>query len=103
MQQTAIYLLINRLKDQVLANPKVNEFLMLETDASGIAIGAILSCSRDKIHWRLVKFMSKTLLNTQKRWPAHEREAWAIVAALEKFDCYLRGKEFEVYTDNSSL
>lgn len=102
-QQVAMRLLINGLKGQVLANPEINEILKLETDASGIAIGAVLSCSRDGKHWRPIEFMSKTLTDTQQRWPTHEREAWAIVAALEKFDCYLRGKKFDVYTDNSSL
>ena len=99
----AVKSLLEGLAEQVLANPEVDECLRLETDASDIAIGAILSCSKDRSTWRPIEFMSKTLSDTQRRWPVHEREAWAIVAAINKFDCYLRGREFDVITDNASL
>lgn len=101
--QEAMLILLNGLETQVLANPGKYEKLKLETDASDIAIGAILSSSVDNIHWRPVEFMSKTLNDTQRRWPVHEREAYAIVKALEKFDCYLRGRSFDVFTDCSCL
>lgn len=102
-QEQAMQELMLNLEEMVLANPELNEEFMLETDASNIGIGAILSCSSDGISWRPVEFMSKKLTETQQRWPVHEREAWAIVAALEKFDCYLRGRKFRVFSDNSSL
>lgn len=50
-----------------------------------------------------VEFLSKNVNPTQRNWPAHEREAYAIVHSLEKFRCYLLGRKFEVYTDNASL
>jgi len=102
-QEAAMKSLIEGLADRVLANPGVEEKLKLETDASDIALGAILSCSKDGINWRPVEFASKTFCGTQQRWPVHEREAFAIVWSLNKFDCYLRGRSFQVFTDNSSL
>jgi hypothetical protein len=102
-QAKSMNALLEGLIDKVLANPAIDEKLKLETDASDIAVGAILSCSKDGVHWRPVEFMSKVLNDTQRRWPVHEREAYAIVAALNKFDCYLRGRHFEIITDNSSL
>jgi len=95
--------LIEALSEQTLYNPIISDFYQLETDASDFAVGAILSCSRDGIGWKPVEFMSKKLTEVQQRWPVHEREAYAIVIALEKFDFYLRGKTFKVLTDNSSL
>ena len=102
-QTRAVAALLEGLEEQVLANPEVEERFKLETDASDTGIGAVLSCSKDGVHWRPVEFMSKKLSEVQQRWPVHEREAWAIIAALEKFDCYLRGRQFDVFTDNSSL
>lgn len=103
LQEQALRELLQGLENQVLSNPQINDYLQLETDASDIAIGAVLSSSTDNIIWKPVEFMSRTLSDTQRRWPVHEREAWAIVAALEKFDSYLRGRTFSVVTDCSSL
>lgn len=105
VQQEAKQQLLKGLYNQVLYNPEIHDEFKLETDASDIAVGGILSCTSKENYnsWRPVEFMSKVLNETQRRWPVHEREAYAIVVALEKFDCYLRGKTFNVFTDNSSL
>lgn len=96
--------LINQLVVATLSNQMDGEFLKLETDASNIAIGAALYCRTTKEDpWRPIEFLSKSLSNTERNWPVHEREAYAIVYSLEKFDAYLRGKKFDVYTDNASL
>ena len=50
-----------------------------------------------------VEFYSKTLSNTQQKWPVREREAFAIVASLQKFDRYIRGRLTTVHTDHESL
>lgn len=101
---TAVDQLKAAMKDVVLHNPTIGEEFKLETDASDHTVGAILSSRKDKdSEWRPVEFASKTLSLTEQRWPTHEKEAFAIVWALDKFDAYLRGREFEVYTDNASL
>ena len=102
-QRNSVQQLLSGLEDVVLANPLEGDRWLLETDASDIAIGAILSCARGEEPWRVVEYGSKQLNPTQRRWPVHEREAWAIVWAVERYDCYLRGRAFTVHTDNSSL
>lgn len=96
--------LINDLCEVTLANPLEGDFFKLETDASDLAIGAALYCrTTEEDEWKPVEFISHSLNETQRRWPVHEREMFAIVHALEKFDCFLRGRTFDVFTDNSSL
>jgi len=103
-QEAAVAKLKSSLVSIALHNPLDGDNFLLTTDASDVAVGAILSCKKkDSSTWRPVEFASKTLSDTARRWPVHEREAFAIVWALGKFDQYLRGREFVIHTDNSSL
>ena len=96
--------LINSLVDMVLSNPLEGTFFRVETDASDIAIsGALYISAREDGPWKPVEFMSKHLNEVQQRWPVYEREGFAIVHSMEKFDWALRGRKFEVYTDSYSL
>jgi transposase InsO family protein len=79
-----------------------DEFL-LETDASGQAVGAILSCKTKEGVWSPVEFASKKLSETQQHWPTREKEAFAIIFGLQKFEHFLRGRKFVVHTDHESL
>lgn len=87
-----------------LRNPVKGDLLKLETDASGTEIGACLLCRKNEEEARYpVKFLSKSLTDTERKWPTHEREALVIVCSLRKFDAYLRGRRFAIYKDNASL
>lgn len=102
LHQSAVNEAIKRLEHSVLAIPAESNEFMIETDASGHAIGAVLNVKHGE-QWKPVEFYSKTLSKTQRNWPAREREAFAIVAALNKFDCYIRCRPFTVHTDHESL
>lgn len=103
-QENARGKLMEALSEVTLSNSLTGEMLRLETDASEKAVGAVLLCrSTEKEAWKPVEFSSKNLSETERRWPVHEKEAFAIVHALDKFDPYLRGRKFEVWTDNASL
>lgn len=78
--------------------------LKVETDASDTAIAGALFCRANKNEpWKPVEFLSKNLNQTQRNWPIHEREAYAIVHSVNRFDPFLRGRKFQVFTDNASL
>ena len=80
--------------NSILTIPDPNIPLKLTTDASGTAIGAILSQNNQPI-----AFMSKRLSEIQKRWSPAELERFAVVSACQKFRHYLTNRPFTIYCD----
>ena len=72
--------------------------LVVETDASEVAIAA--SLSQDN---RPVAFFSRTLTSSEKNHSAVEKEAYAIVEAIRKWRHYLLGRHFKLITDQRSV
>lgn len=52
---------------------------------------------------RVIYYASKSLYNTEKRYCQTEKEALALVWAVEIFHIYLYGMEFELLTDQKPL
>ena len=74
----------------------------LYTDASDYGIGAWLVQKIDGKD-RTIALMSKTLTKSQKKWHINEKEAYAIVIALQKFEYLIRDVHFTLYTDHANL
>ena len=76
--------------------------LVLETDASGVGVGA---CLYQYIDGRLTPlwFLSKKLNKAEQNYSSRDREALAVVNALVKCECYLLQKPFVLYSDHESL
>lgn len=72
---------------------------ILYTDASPIALGAVLVQEDPEGSTRIISFASKALADTEKRYPQHQREALATVWAVEHFSYYLLGRFFILRTD----
>lgn len=89
----------------VLAHPDFSLPLILSIDASLDGLGAVLSqipASEEKA--RPIAFASKSLSNSQKRYPAHKLEFLALKwSVCEKFSHWLKGHTFTVWTDNNPL
>jgi hypothetical protein len=81
----------------VLALPNFNEVFMLNTDASGIGMGAVLSQNGHPICYFSKKFCPK-LLNAS----TYVRGLCAITAAVKKWRSYLLGRKFIIHTDQRS-
>lgn len=75
-----------------------NEFI-LHTDASGYAIGAVLSNSNGKP----VAYASRSLNKAESNYATIEKELLAIVWATKHFRPYLYGRHFKVKTDHKPL
>ena len=103
-QQTAFEALKEAVKNgPVLALPDPNLPFVVHTDASGFAVGAVLSQKQEDGQIRPIAFLSKKMLDAETRYPVHEQELLAIVHALKSWRHYLHGRKFTVFTDHHSL
>jgi hypothetical protein len=50
-----------------------------------------------------VAFESKKLNETERRWPTHEKEMWAVIHCLKTWGHYIGSKDVVVWTDNVTL
>lgn len=82
--------------------PDVNQPFVLRTDASDTGLGAVLLQAEDGV-LRPVAYASKKLTETEQRYATVEKECYAIVWAMGKFEPYLYGQEFDLETDHQSL
>lgn len=100
--QAAVNHAIDTLAHSTLSTPLDSDEFQIETDASSRSIAGILSVRREQ-DWKPVEFYSKTLSKTQRNWPVREKEAYAIIMSLQKFDSYVRGRNTTLLTDHESL
>lgn len=88
----------------ILIPPKLDKPYIVKVDASAYAVGATLAQLDENNKERPIRFFSKTLLDAETRYPAHEREALAIIKAFKHFRTYLHnGQKITVYTDNAAV
>ena len=93
----------------VLAFPDFKKPFLLETDASGKGLGAILLQKQDNGCYHPIVFASWALTETEQRYHSNKQEFWALKwAGTEQFHEYLSpyGKNrngFVVHTDNNPL
>ena len=81
----------------VLVSPDFSLPFVLETDASDIGVGGMLS-QRNKP----VSFFSQRLSATQRNYTTTDKELLAVVRSLEHFRVYLHSP-FTLYTDHRNL
>lgn len=90
-------------KAPILACPNFDLPFEVHTDASDYGVGAMLCQTIDGVE-HPVAFMSKSLSGAERNYSVTEREALAVLTALEHWRCYLEnGKTFSVYTDHAAL
>lgn len=86
------------LSPQVLALPDFTQTFVIESDASGNGIGAVL-----QQNGKPIAFTSKALGPRNQALSAYEREMMAIIHAIKKWQTYLHGRHFIIKTDHHSL
>ena len=80
----------------VLAHPDPQRQWIVQTDASGLAIGGVLSQKQADDTVRPVAFWSHKLDSAERNYSATERELMAIVKATEQWRVYLHGSPHPV-------
>lgn len=76
-----------------------NDKTVLYTDASPVALGAVLTQESDDGSKRIISFASKSLTSTEKKYAQNQREALGAVWAVEYFSFFLLGRRFTLRTD----
>ncbi|KAJ9557386.1 hypothetical protein OSB04_012000 [Centaurea solstitialis] len=82
----------------VLAFPNFSEPFTIETDASGVGVGDVLTQNKHPI-----AYFSKALGPRHMRLATYERELLAIVAAIDRWRGYVMGRLFVIKTDHQAL
>ena len=97
------------LQAPILAFPDFNKPFLLETDASGRGLGAVLSQKQADGRYHPIAYASRIMNETEQRYHSNKQEFLALKWAItEQFHEYLSpyGKnrnEFVVHTDNNPL
>lgn len=86
----------------ILGFPDMAKPFILDTDASGYGIGAVLSQISDGKEI-VIAYFSKALSKAQRQYCVTRRELLAIVLSLKHFHHYLYGTQFLVRTDHGAL
>ena len=86
----------------LLVHPKPGAPINIMTDASDIAIGAVLQQYLDN-KWCPLSYFSRKLSPTEQRYSTFDRELLAVYCAIRHFRHFLEAREFHVLTDHKPL
>ena len=85
-----------------LTLPVVGDVFLLQTDASGVGVGAVLAVVRDGQEYPMA-YYSRKLQPRERKYSASELEGLAVVASVKHFDAYLMTHPFTLQTDHRAL
>ena len=86
----------------ILRLPDLSKQMIVRTDASDVAMGAVLLQEFEGVKFPIA-YISKKFTDPQKNYCVMERECLAVIWAVQKFEVYLYGREFILETDHQPL
>jgi len=97
----------NRLKEvltsaPVLGVPRDEGMFTVDSDASSVGIGAVLSQQQEGREV-VIAYASRALSEAEKYYDVTRKELLAVVFALKTFKQYVLGRKFVIRTDHSAL
>ena len=75
----------------------------VEVDASGFAVGGILSQKHKDGLWHPVAYRSESMSKEERNYEIYNREMLGLIRALEDWRHFLEGIEFEIVTDHKNI
>jgi len=97
-QQEFEYLKSILVSDTCLTMPDMSQPFELFTDASNTCVSAVLTQNK-----RPVEYFSRKLRANELNWVIYEKEALALIEAINRWKHYLQTKPFTVKIDNQAL
>ena len=85
----------------VLARPDFSR--QIQCDASGVALGAVLTQENEVGEEHPIVYLSRTLDQHEKNYAVSEKKLLAVLWSIEKLHPYVEGYHFTVVTDHSAL
>ena len=86
----------------LLVYPKSDAPTCVVTDASDIAVGAVLQQFTEGM-WKPISFFSKKMKPAETRYSTFDRELLAVYLTIRHFRHFLEGRQFHVLTDHKPL
>ncbi len=86
----------------LLRHPDLSRPFHVVCDASDLGIGSVLMQKHNSV-LEPCEYWSRKFNDTEAKWHVSEKELSAIVYSLEKWEKYLLGPHFHVYTDHRNL
>ncbi|XP_067212248.1 uncharacterized protein [Linepithema humile] len=96
------------LKEELISSPILrlyNPYAVTElhTDASAVALAAILFQRQNSGQWSPIAYYSQATNSAEAKYHSFELEMLAVLKAIERFHIYLYGLEFTLVTDCHAL
>ena len=86
----------------LLVHPQADAPTCLITDASDVAVGAVLQQKINSV-WSPIAFFSRKLQPAETRYSTFDRELLAVYLAIRHFRHFVEGRSFFVVTDHKPL
>ncbi|XP_055944323.1 uncharacterized protein LOC129975294 [Argiope bruennichi] len=86
-----------------LATPDANLPFQIHCDASDHGVGCCLTQQDADGSYKPIAFASQKFNAAQKNWASIEKEAWAVLYGLNKFDKWIYGAKVEIISDHNPL